>query len=119
MTGECRGGHIRQAALHVDRGAIAADLTACRTDLHHLLGRATPERLHARGNGTARTNEQPLFHMVFGFWSSAGCCRWSASCPHCHPLEDVYRQPVLHYAHHRAQLTPTDPGVTPRAAAGV
>lgn len=51
----------------MDRAAIAADLIACRDDLHHLLATATPERLGARSNGTAWTNEQLLFHMVFGF----------------------------------------------------
>lgn len=51
----------------MDRGAIAADLTACRKDLHHLLATATPARLRERTNGTRWTNEQLLFHMVFGF----------------------------------------------------
>lgn len=51
----------------VDRQAIEADLFAARADLHELLGGATPERLRARSDGTAWTNEQLLFHMVFGF----------------------------------------------------
>ncbi len=51
----------------VDRQGIAADLFACRADLHELLVGATPERLRARSDGTAWTNEQLLFHMVFGF----------------------------------------------------
>jgi antitoxin (DNA-binding transcriptional repressor) of toxin-antitoxin stability system len=51
----------------VDRGAIVADLVACREDLHELLSTATPEWLRARSNGTSWTNEHLLFHMVFGF----------------------------------------------------
>jgi hypothetical protein len=51
----------------VDRAAIATDLQECRADLHHLLAGATHDRLRARSNGTAWTNEQLLFHMVFGF----------------------------------------------------
>lgn len=50
----------------VDR-AIAADLAACRADLAYLLDSAPPERLRASTKGTAWTNEQLLFHMVFGF----------------------------------------------------
>jgi hypothetical protein len=51
----------------VDRAEIMADLTACRDDLRHLLAHATPDRLRAPTKGTAWTNEQLLFHMVFGF----------------------------------------------------
>ena len=51
----------------VDRAAIAADLDACGADLHRLLAQATPARLRAGTDGTAWTNEELLFHMVFGF----------------------------------------------------
>lgn len=51
----------------VDRESIAADLRACADDLHRLLERATPDRLRAGSDGTAWTNEELLFHMVFGF----------------------------------------------------
>ncbi len=51
----------------VDRAAIAADLGECAADLHRLLAQATPDRLRARSDGTAWTNEELLFHMVFGF----------------------------------------------------
>lgn len=51
----------------VDRTAVVVDLTACRDDLHALLADVTPDRLRARSNGTRWTNEQLLFHMVFGF----------------------------------------------------
>lgn len=50
-----------------DRDAIAAELTRCCRDLHELLAEATPTGLRARSNGTRWSNEQLLFHMVFGF----------------------------------------------------
>lgn len=174
-TGE---GHV------VDRAVLVAELTACRDDLHNLLGTTTAERLRARSNGTRWSNEQLLFHMVFGFmvvrrllplvrmmsrmppWIGRGFAgaldagrvpfhwvNYAGSCggavvfnharmgrlcdrtidhlvtslereqewrlvrgmpfptswdPYFRPfmtLADVYRYPVLHYAHHRAQLT--------------
>lgn len=177
----------------VDRAPIVTDLEECRADLHLLLAGATPDRLRAKSAGTAWTNEQLLFHMVFGFlvvrrllplvrlvsalptwvgrgfaavlgagtvpfhWVNyAGSCggalvfdhtrmgrlcdhtidhlvhrlaeepedrltrsmpfptRWD---PYFQPrmtLADVYAYPVLHYRHHRAQLTlrghPAAPG---------
>jgi hypothetical protein len=51
----------------VDRAAIADVLEWARRDLHALLAVATPDRLRARSNGTRWTNEQLLYHMVFGF----------------------------------------------------
>jgi hypothetical protein len=57
----------RSVGGEVARAAIAADLTACRNDLHDLLAAATPAGLRARSNGTSWNNEQLLFHMVFGF----------------------------------------------------
>ena len=53
--------------LPVDRAAIRDDLEAARVRLHALLGQADPADLRRRTNGTAWTNEQLLFHMVFGF----------------------------------------------------
>jgi hypothetical protein len=51
----------------VDRDAIVAELERCRRDLHARLDAATPAGLRRRSNGTRWTNEQLLFHMVFGF----------------------------------------------------
>lgn len=51
----------------VDRDGIAAVLQQARRDLHGLLAVATPAGLGRRSNGTRWTNEQLLFHMVFGF----------------------------------------------------
>jgi hypothetical protein len=168
----------------VDRREIAHELEWARRDLHGLLATAAPDQLRRRSNGTRWTNEQLLYHMVFGFlvvrrllplvrlvsrlpapvgrgfarlldagtvpfhWvnylgSCAGALvfdrrrmgwlcdrtiaglatslehepeeplargmpfptRWD---PYFRPfmtLEDVYGYPVLHYRHHRAQLT--------------
>ena len=52
----------------IDRTEIAADLERTRVDLHRLLAEAEP--LNARikpTRGTRWTNEQLLFHMVFGY----------------------------------------------------
>ena len=51
----------------VDRAAIAADLDRARRALHDLLDHASPEDFERRSNGTRWTNEQLLFHMVFGY----------------------------------------------------
>ncbi|MBV6761411.1 DinB family protein [Rhodococcus opacus] len=51
----------------VDRPEIAADLERARRSLHELLGSASPGDFDRRSNGTRWTNEQPLFHMVFGY----------------------------------------------------
>jgi hypothetical protein len=51
----------------VDRAAIAESLNGCRADLHTLLATATPSELRRSSDGTKWTNEQLLFHMVFGF----------------------------------------------------
>ena len=168
----------------VDRDAIVRDLRACRADLRHLLATAPPARLSARTSGTRWSNEQLLFHMVFGFlvvrrllplvrflsnqprWVGRGFAalldagkapfhwvNYAGSCagalvfnhsrmgwlcdrtidhlvaslerepelrlrrempfptswdPYFNPVmsvAEVYAYPVLHYAHHRAQLT--------------
>jgi hypothetical protein len=51
----------------VDRAAIAADLERARTVLHELLDGASSVALARRSSGTRWTNEQLLFHMVFGY----------------------------------------------------
>ena len=57
----------------VDRAAIIAALRGCVADLDTLLARANPDRLRARSDGTRWTNEQLLFHMVFGL----ACQAWA------------------------------------------
>ncbi|MFD4460466.1 DinB family protein [Nocardia sp. NPDC058480] len=55
------------AADLVDRAAIAADLERARSEFHRLLASTAPDEWAAPTNGTRWTNEQLLFHMVFGY----------------------------------------------------
>jgi hypothetical protein len=48
-------------------GEITAELERVRVDFHHLLDHATSAELRAGTNGTRWTNEQLLFHMLFGY----------------------------------------------------
>jgi hypothetical protein len=49
------------------RASIAEQLAGCCRDLHALLIGASTAELRASTSGTRWTNEQLLFHMVFGF----------------------------------------------------
>lgn len=51
----------------VDRAAIAGEMDGARAQLHALLAAADTADLRRRSNGTSWTNEQLLFHMVFGY----------------------------------------------------
>jgi hypothetical protein len=51
----------------VDRQAISCELEMSRRRLHELLAGADVTDLHRGSIGTRWTNEQLLFHMVFGF----------------------------------------------------
>ena len=51
----------------VDRQSAVAGLELCRRQLAELLAAAGPADLRRRSSGTRWTNEQLLFHMVFGF----------------------------------------------------
>ncbi|SNX97014.1 DinB superfamily protein [Geodermatophilus sabuli] len=51
----------------VDRPAIAGEMDDARARLHALLTGADTADLHRASNGTRWTNEQLLFHMVFGY----------------------------------------------------
>jgi hypothetical protein len=51
----------------VDRSAIHAELEAARHALQDLLAHASAADLRRCSNGTRWTNEQLLFHMVFGY----------------------------------------------------
>jgi DinB superfamily len=51
----------------VDRAALVADLERARADFHHLLAVATDADWNKPTSGTRWTNEQLLFHMVFGY----------------------------------------------------
>ena len=51
----------------MDRQAIHDELERVRTDLHDLVARASAADLGRRTDGTRWTNQQMLFHLVFGF----------------------------------------------------
>ncbi len=51
----------------VDRQAIGREMDDARSCLHGLLADADTSDLRRRSNGTRWTNEQLLFHMVFGY----------------------------------------------------
>ena len=51
----------------VDRSAIAGEMDDARAQLHALLEAADTAALRRRSDGTRWTNEQLLFHMVFGY----------------------------------------------------
>jgi hypothetical protein len=50
-----------------DRRAVHDELDRVQADFRRLLGQATPAGLARRTNGTKWTNEQLLFHMLFGY----------------------------------------------------
>ncbi len=50
-----------------DRGAVHGELGRVRLEFRQLLAEATPEDLARRSEGTRWTNEQLLFHMLFGY----------------------------------------------------
>jgi hypothetical protein len=51
----------------LDREAVRDELERVRSDFHHLLDEASPVDLRRPSNGTRWTNEQLLFHMLFGY----------------------------------------------------
>jgi hypothetical protein len=50
-----------------DRQAVVDELEQARAEFHHLLAAATSADLHRPTAGTRWTNEQLLFHMLFGY----------------------------------------------------
>lgn len=50
-----------------ERRSIHEDLERARADLHHLVATASPADLRRRTDGTRWTNQQMLWHMVFGY----------------------------------------------------
>ncbi|MEI5525507.1 DinB family protein [Streptomyces brasiliscabiei] len=51
----------------LDRQAVHDELERVRSDFHRLLGQAGAPELHRPTDGTRWTNEQLLFHMLFGY----------------------------------------------------
>ena len=54
-------------ATDVDKREIREEMERARQTFHQLLSQATPAGLRRRSNGTKWTNEQLLFHMLFGY----------------------------------------------------
>jgi hypothetical protein len=50
-----------------DRASLVADFDRVRTDFHHLIGIAVEDDWAGPTRDTRWTNEQLLFHMVFGY----------------------------------------------------
>jgi len=55
------------AAPALDRAAAAAEMDQASQDFHRLLHRATAADLRRPSEGTRWTNQQLLFHMLFGY----------------------------------------------------
>jgi hypothetical protein len=51
----------------LDRQVVHAELERVRTDFHRFLAEASAADLRGPTNGTRWTNEQLLFHMLFGY----------------------------------------------------
>ncbi len=50
-----------------DRAALRAEMEQARHDFRRLIGNATPAELRRPSDGTRWTNQQLLFHMLFGY----------------------------------------------------
>jgi hypothetical protein len=55
------------AALVTDRGAVHEEMDRANTTFHRLIRNASAEDLRRLSAGTRWTNQQLLFHMVFGY----------------------------------------------------
>jgi DinB superfamily len=51
----------------MDKAAVVEEMERARADFHRLLDSATSADLRAPSNGTRWTNEQLLYHMLFGY----------------------------------------------------
>jgi hypothetical protein len=51
----------------LDRAAVRAEMDQARADFRRLVSDAAPADLRRRSAGTRRTNQQLLFHMLFGY----------------------------------------------------
>ena len=51
----------------MDRAAVRAEMEQARHDFRRLVGDATPADLRRPSDGTKWTNQQLLFHMLFGY----------------------------------------------------
>lgn len=60
-------GGIDSTGTAIDRALISTEMERARVQLHELLAGADAADLRRRTDGTRWTNEQLLFHMVFGY----------------------------------------------------
>jgi DinB family protein len=51
----------------LDQAAVRAEMESARLDFHQLIAAATPADLRRPSDGTRWTNQQLLFHMLFGY----------------------------------------------------
>ncbi len=51
----------------LNRAALRAEMDQARHDFHQLIGDASPAELRQPSDGTKWTNQQLLFHMLFGY----------------------------------------------------
>ncbi len=51
----------------LDRAAVRAEMEQARLDFHRLVSEADPADLRRPSDGTRWTNQQLLFHMLFGY----------------------------------------------------
>ena len=51
----------------MEAGEITAEMERARIDFHALVDNGTSAELRAGSDGTKWTNEQLLFHMLFGY----------------------------------------------------
>jgi hypothetical protein len=58
---------VTESGQPTDRRSIHAELERVRADLHRLVRQASPADLRRATRGTRWTNQQLLFHMVFGY----------------------------------------------------
>lgn len=63
-TRQCRRSAM---AAEPDRGAVRAEMERARQTFHRLVDHATVADLRRASNGTRWTNEQLLFHILFGY----------------------------------------------------
>jgi hypothetical protein len=59
--------HMSIVVPPTDRQSIHVELERARTDMHHLVGRATSTDLRRGTSGTRWNNAQLLWHMAFGY----------------------------------------------------
>jgi hypothetical protein len=67
---------IRVIGVRMEPGDIAAEMERVSISIASSKN-GTSAEFQSGGNGTKWTNEQLLFHMLFGYLWSTTCCRWS------------------------------------------